>query len=252
MSNCAPEQTLCEANTDASGDAIPGTYHCTTPRSLMNVGPFTVTGFTTGPQTFVYTPSQQGAYMGTSDGTESRSAIAFDAGYTIAGKGNLPSDDAGASDAGSADAADSGATDGGDGAAPQGIGPFTGSYQMAPQFTVTSPALVQFPSGMSGFDIDTTQDFTFTWTGGPPGTSFTFTIAGGAAAHKTITCTAALDDGTFTVPAAMLQAAGLSTTALLNSMDVELHSTGTASGPGLSFTDIDIGQTFTVLLKKTK
>lgn len=140
MTNCAPEQTECEPDTNAGGAPIPGTYHCVTPRSMLNVGPFTVTGFATGPQVFTYNASQQGGYMSAGGGTESLADIAFDAGYTIAGDGSVP----------------------------QGLGPFTGSFQVAPEFKITSPSLVTFPSGMSGFDIDTTQDFTFTWTGAPP------------------------------------------------------------------------------------
>jgi hypothetical protein len=223
MTNCAPEQTECEPDTNAGGAAIPGTYHCVTPRSMLNVGPFTVTGFTTGPQVFTYNASQQGGYMSTGGGTEPLADIAFDAGYAIAGDGSVP----------------------------QGLGPFTGSFQMAPEFKITSPSLVTFPSGMSGFDIDTTQDFTFTWTGGPPVASFTFVVSTANAGGRGLTCNAP-NTGSFTIPAATLQALNLSTTPLENALDIELTGTGTASGQGLTFTDIEIGQTFTVLLKKTK
>jgi len=213
--DCAPEQQ-CLPETDADGKPVPNTEHCVTPRSLMDVGPFTVSGFASGTLEFSYNAGQKGAYTTANpgDGQIPPDEIVYGGTYTITGTGD-PS---------------------------QGIGAFTGEVSMPPALALTEPAVVQLPMGLPGIEVSVSQDLTITWSEPDPTHEITVSLAGGGQGGKTIICRVQ-DTGSVTIPKSLVQAAGLGNLAFLNILTLERNRPGTASGEGLTFTRVTATQT---------
>ncbi|HEY3357255.1 MAG TPA: hypothetical protein VGQ83_28655 [Polyangia bacterium] len=212
--DCAPEQQ-CLPEKSSSGQPIAGTETCVTARALMDVGPFTMDGFTGGPQTFAYNAGQHGAYTTASpgDGSLDPSLLAFDADYTFTGPGDPA----------------------------QGIGAFQGQLHVPVDLQLTAPALVQLPIGFPGLEVDTTQDLTLQWTGTSADEEVTITLTGGPPNGKSILCRAR-DDGELTIPADMLQQANLAAMAFFNTLTFERRRSGTGSGEGITFVRVGVTQ----------
>jgi hypothetical protein len=220
--DCAPEQQ-CVPDTDSNNQPIAGTEHCETPRSLIDVGPFTVTGFASGPLELQYNAGQHGAYTTASpgDGQIPPEEIVYDTTYTFTGAGDSS----------------------------QGVGAFTGSLYLPPALVLTAPATVTLPSGLPGVQVSLSQDLVVTWDGAVSGGEITVTLAGGGQGGAAVVCRVA-DTGTVTIPQAQVQAAGLGNLALVNVLSLERKGTGTASGDGLTFTRVTATQTLTYMVAK--
>jgi len=221
--DCAPEQQ-CVPETDMNGAAIPNSEHCATPRSPIDVGPFTVSGFASGPKTMAYNAQQNGAYTTPGgDGTVPHADVAFDTTYTFEGEGDSA----------------------------QGLGPFSGSVRLAPELVLTSPPQVQTQMGVPAIEASVTQDLTLVWSGSDPGAEVTITLAGGSfngESHSVVCRTA--DAGGFTIPAAMVQAAQLGDMAFLNMLTIERPTSGSVTGDGITHHDIGTIQTAVINVAK--
>jgi hypothetical protein len=213
--DCAAEQD-CKPDTK-NGQPIAGTERCVTPRQPLDVGPFTVTGFKTGPKLFQHNPQQSGAYTPPgSDGTISVSEFAFDADYTL--EGTLDAD--------------------------AGLGAFSGTYHMPAAFDWVLPALVDLPGmpGIKGIEVEGGKDLVMQWTGGDPQGELSMTMNAANSGGKTITCRVK-NDGSFTIPAALVDAAKLGNVAFFNALDIRMESKPTqVTGTGITFSRVSIVQ----------
>lgn len=221
--DCPPDQQ-CVPETDMDGNPIPNSEHCATPRTPMDVGPFTMEGFASGPKTMAYNPGQNGAYTTPGgDGTIPYADLAFDATYTFSG----------------------------DGDASQGLGAFSGELYLSPEIKLTSPEMVTLPIGFDGIQVSETEDLTLEWDGSDPGAELTITLTGSSMSGEshTITCRTA-DSGSFTIPAAMVQAAMLGDMAFLNMLTFERTDEGTVSGDGITSHRIGAVQTAVINVAK--
>lgn len=223
--DCAPEQD-CKPDTNNSGQPIPGTEHCVTARQPLDVGTFTLSGFANGPQTFSYNSQQNGAYTATSDGSIPQSWLVFDADYTF--QGNLDAD--------------------------AGLGSLSGTFHFPADFQLTSPPIVDLP-GMpglkSGIELVAGQDLALQWSGGEPDAVLEITLGGAGTGSKTVTCRAK-NDGSFTVPAAMLANLVLNNNAFLNSLQLRMDSKGpNVQGDGITLSSVNMVQAILLnLIKK--
>ncbi len=181
----------------------------------MDVGPFTVTGFNGGPQTFQYNPGQNGAYTTADpgDGQLPPGVLAYDTTYTFQGQGDQS----------------------------KGLGPFEGELHVGPRLTLTSPRTTQIMGGLPAVEVDTTSDLLLEWTGENPDGAIALTLAGGAldGGGATVECRVP-DSGEFTIPRDMVEAAGLGSMAFLNMLTIERKSRGWASGEGLTFHEVEM------------
>ncbi len=221
--DCAPEQQ-CLPQTDMDGNAIPNSEICVTSRSPLDMGPFTVTGFATGPKTMAYNAQKNGGYTTVGgDGTIPYADLAFDTSYTFEGAGDTA----------------------------QGLGAFTGEVRLGPEIKLTEPAMTALPIGFDGIQVSVSQDLVLQWTGSDPGAEMTITLTGGSMSGEshTITCRT-IDTGTFTIPAAMVQAATLGDMAFLNMLSFERSDTGSVSGSGITSHDISTIQTAVINVAK--
>jgi carbon monoxide dehydrogenase subunit G len=220
--DCAPEQQ-CQPDTNAAGQAIAGSEHCQTPRTNVDVGPFTMTGFVGGPLEFSYQATNNGSYTIPGQGTISASLFAFDTEYTFSGEG--------------------------DGAL---VGAYSGHIYMPVQLTLTAPTPITLPIGLVGLEIDSQADFALQWAGTSADEEVTITLAGGGGggvAPSSITCRVR-DDGDFTIPADVVKQITFSNTAMLNALTIERHRHGVAEGQGVTASRIDAKQVLTYNLKK--
>jgi len=222
--DCFPEQ-VCQPDYNDNNQPIPGTEHCVTPRELMDVGPFTITGFNGGPQTFLYNPGQSGAYtLPGTDGTLPPGLMAFDTTYVIEGQGD-PS---------------------------QELGAFHGELYVAPDLQLTSPPMVELPmGGMYGIEVDPSQDLVLEWTGENPDGELTINLAGGPQGGGTPIECRVPDTGAFTIPQAMVQTAGLGGVAFFNMLTIDRRGTGWIVGEGVTFHQVDMIQTLLLNVIKT-
>jgi len=214
--DCAPEQS-CLPEYDDGGEPIPGTESCVTPRDPMDLGPFTVDGFETGPITLAYNAGQSGAYTpdGAGDGTLPTGTVSYDVTYTITG----------------------------DGGGVEGLGAYEGELYVAPAMSLTAPPLVEMGmEGMYGIEASTAAELALEWTGENPDGDITLTIAGGQSDGTSVVCRVA-DDGAFTIPADMMAQSGLGAIAFFNMLTIDRRGTGHASGDGLTFGAIEAVQT---------
>ncbi len=221
--DCAPEQD-CVPERDARGNPIEDSLHCETPRTPMDVGPFVVEGFASGPITMVYNASQHGGYTpeGT-DGTLPDEEMVFDTVYTFHGDGD-PN---------------------------VGLGAFSGEVPMQPQLLLTQPPLTDVGMGMRGIEVDETQDLVLNWDGQDPGAEVTISLSGATMGDENhvIVCRTH-DSGTFTIPADMVAAAQLGESAFLNTLTIERKKQGHVTGEGITSSDIGSVQSLIVNVAK--
>jgi hypothetical protein len=222
--DCAPEQ-VCVADTNNNGQPIAGTEHCETPRTLMDIGPFTVDGFASGPTEFAYNSGQSGAYTTANpgDGSIPPEEIVADTTYTIGGAGDPA----------------------------QGIGAFGGEVRVPPALTLTSPAIGPVGSmGLTGIHVSVAQDLVLTWTGNDPTLEIKVTMTGGnQQTGKSIVCRL-MDTGTLTIPQAQVAEAGFGNLVIANLLEFRRVVQGTASGDGLTFTRVTTTQALTYNIAK--
>lgn len=217
----------CKPDTNANNQPIPGTEHCTTPRSPLDVGQFTITGFKAGPKTFHYNTQQNGAYTATDsqDGQIPPDQFAFDADYTFGG--TLDGD--------------------------AGLGAINGTFHFPASFQWVGPALVDMPNmpGLQGLAITAGQDLALQWSGGAPDAILYINLAGGTQGAPSVHCRVT-NDGTFTVPAAMIDQLKLNANAFLNIMELRLESAPVqVTGAGITHTEVTVLQTRMInLIKK--
>lgn len=216
--DCAPEQQCVPDYDSDSGEPIPGTEHCETPREPLDMGPFTIEGFATGPIEMAYNPGQSGAYTAPgSDGTVPAGTLAFDTTYTFYGDGNPD----------------------------EGLGEFTGEMFVPPAMELTSPPLVPLAmEGLYGIEADPAEDLTLEWSGENPSGEILISLTGSNLSGEggSIECRVS-DDGEFTIPADMVEAAQLGDMAFLNNLMIDRKGVGTASGDGLTYHAIELVQT---------
>jgi hypothetical protein len=223
--DCAAEQQ-CVPETDMDGNAIANSEHCETPRTPLDMGQFTMEGFATGSKTMAYNAGQNGAYTTPGgDGTIPYEDLAFDTTYTFQGAGD----------------------------ASQGLGAFSGELYLSSEIKLTQPEMTTLPMGFDGIQISVDQDLVMQWDGSDPGAELTITLTGATMSGEshTITCRTA-DAGSFTIPAAMVQAAQLGDMAFLNMLTFERKNSGTVSGDGLTSHDIGTLQTAVINVAKAQ
>jgi hypothetical protein len=217
--DCAPEQQ-CVADTNTNNQPIPGTEHCETPRTLMDIGPFTVSGFASGTLDFAYNAGQSGAYTTANpgDGQVPPEELVYDGDYTISGAGDST----------------------------QGIGAFTGQLHLPPALALTSPVPGPVGSmGLTGIHVSVSADLVLEWSGSDPDLVIKITLTGGnQSTGKSIVCRLQ-DTGTLTIPQAQVAEAGLGNMALTNMLELRREVPGTASGAGLTFTRVTALQAIT-------
>jgi len=203
--DCAPEQQCLPETDPDTGEPIPGTESCVTPREMMDVGPFTVTGFSGTPLTFTYNPAQSGAYMASPDGTLDPSIIEFDTEYVIEGDGD-PS---------------------------QGLGEFGGTMYLPDAMEITHPEFVQSELDLPALEADPEDELLLKWTGGNPDGTVRISLSsiGGS-----ITCTA-VDDGEFTIPAEWVKKVRLGGAAFFNLLEISREGTGRLCGEDITVSD---------------
>ncbi|MBN1774226.1 MAG: hypothetical protein JXB32_23405 [Deltaproteobacteria bacterium] len=198
---CAPEQE-CVPETDASGNPIPDTGVCQTPRSTLDLGPFTCTGFATGDQTFQYNAGQSGAYTSTADGTLPAGTLAYDTTYVCTG----------------------------DAAEVEGVGRYRLELYVPDAFAVTSPEPVTGGMGFPVLPVDPAAALALEWTGGDGTSELSLSLTG---RDGGISCRV-LDDGAFTIPADLVVSAGLAGIAMVNVLEMRRERTGLVCGEGIS------------------
>jgi hypothetical protein len=218
--DCPPDQK-CLAPKDEPQD-----LQCRTQRDPLNVGPMTVTGLKSGPQTFMYNEGQSGAYTCTSDGSLPAGEIIFDSTYVAEGDGDHT----------------------------QGLGHFRAELYVPAQLQLLEPVAEagQF-GGASQIPVDTTQDLTLKWTTGTDGGILDISLAGASmtGAGGGINCHV-INDGQFTIPADMLAKAQLGDTAFFNMLTLTRETPGLFCGEGIS---VGLSKFATVVLlnvQKTK
>lgn len=222
--DCAPEQD-CVADTNNNGQPIAGTEHCETPRSPVDVGPFTVDGFTSGTLEFNYNAGQSGAYTTADpgDGQVPPDELVYDTDYTISGAGDST----------------------------KGLGAFSGTVHLPPALALTSPAVGPVGSmGLTGIHVSVSADLVLEWSGADPDLVIKVTLTGGnQQSGKSIVCRIQ-DTGTLTIPQAQVAEAGLGNMALTNMLELRREVPGMASGEGLTATRITALQAMTYNVAK--
>lgn len=203
---CAPEQQ-CVPETDASGNPIPDTGVCETPRETIDVGPFTCAGFAGGDQTFQYNPGQSGAYTSTADGTLPAGTLAYDTTYECTG----------------------------DGAGASGVGRYRFEQYLPDEFALTSPETEIGGMGFPVLPVDTTAALALEWTGGDGTSELALNLTG---RDGGISCRV-VDDGAFTIPAEMVTAAGLAGMAFVNILEMRRERTGVVCGEGITVGEVN-------------
>jgi len=221
--DCAAEQQ-CIPRTNQDGAAIADTEHCETPRARLKVGPISVTGFVSGPKTLVYNAGKNGAYttMG-GDGSIQCPELGFGVNYTLEGQG----------------------------AEEVGLGPFSGVVRMGPRMELTRPAMINLPMGVPGIEASVSKDLVLEWTGSDAGVEVSISLSGNplAGGGSTIVCRT-LDKGTFTIPAAMVQAANLGAMAMANMLEIRRVVRGSASGSGMTSHNVETMQLVAIQVAK--
>ncbi len=194
--DCFPEQK-CLAEQDN-----PANKQCITPRDPLDVGPFTASGFTSGPRTFTYNAGQSGAYTSTSDGQVPAGEIVFDQVYVADGVGD----------------------------ASKGLGAYRAVLYVPAQLELLSPTPTA--GGMFGDEIqvDPAVDLPLAWSTGADGGTLDISLSSMSAG---ITCHA-INDGSFTIPADMLQKANLGTSMMPNMLTLTRETPGEVCGEGVT------------------
>jgi len=203
--DCAPEQE-CVQDTDSNGSPIAGSEHCETPRTPMNVGPFTVDGFVGGPLTFNYNTSQSGSYTATSDGSLPAGSFTFDADYVLRGNGDPA----------------------------QGLGRFGGTFHLPADMQITSPPIGQSPLGTPLIKIDPDKDLHLEWTGSNPQGTVTINMS---SISSSITCLVK-DDGAFDVPADLVALVSQGGIAFWHILELQRNGYGKLCGEGVTSSDV--------------
>lgn len=225
--DCAPEQVCVPDYDDDSGEPIPGTEHCETPREPLDVGPFTMEGFASGPIEMAYNAGQSGAYTAPgSDGTLPAGTLSFDTTYTFSG----------------------------DGSSEYGLGSFSGEVYVAPAMELTYPPLEELSmEGLFGIPANPAEDLVIEWSGENPDGELFISLVGSNLQGDggSIECRVA-DDGEFTIPAAMVEAAELGDMAFLNMLTIDRRGTGSASGEGMTYDLVEVIQTTVINVIKSE
>lgn len=226
--DCFPEQN-CLPEKDDNGSPIPNSERCITQFELMDVGPFTISGFTTGGKTFAYNAGQSGAYTenGQGDGAFQTPSIAFDTTYEIQGEGD----------------------------AAQGLGPFEASFDAPAQIELTQPQTIIDPNfGMEFLPINQRQPLDLRWNGsGNSDNSFIINVSASAldgSSDGSFTCRIA-DDGEFTIPALKFAEINLSVNTIANFM-IEQNVDGLICGQGISYGKVTFQQLMTVFIQASQ
>jgi hypothetical protein len=210
--DCAPEQK-CTPEKDN-----PSNLQCITPRQPLDVGPFTATGFKSGPRTFTYNAQQSGGYTSTPDGSIPASELVFDQTYVAEGAGDPA----------------------------KGLGAFRASLYVPAQLKLLDPPSTPGQFGTAEIAVDTTADLTLTWSTGTDGGTLDISLAstGGAA----LTCHAA-NDGSFTVPADLLSQVNLGAQSFFNMLTLTRETPGQVCGEGVT---VGVAKFATVVLLNVK
>lgn len=228
---CSPEQKCLPRTRD--GQPIACTEHCQTPRSLLDIGPIEITGFTDGPLQLESNPDQSDAYVPPGNGTVDPSKFAFATTYVIKGDGDPE----------------------------QGVSSFEAEVELGPELAITSPELEQVEAdmGIPGFPpfpvvamtVDPDAELTLKWTGAVADgeLSLELTAADVNASRGHIKCRVK-DDGEFTIPAEMIEALDLGDSAFFNNLNVERITKGTLTGDSFTRYEINSRQVLIVNMAK--
>ncbi len=223
--DCYPEQE-CQPRYDGRGRPIPDSERCVTPRELMDVGPFTMTGFNSGPLTFEYNPGQDGAYttMEPGDGRLPSGEMDYETTYVFEGEGDIS----------------------------KGIGHFHGELMVGSNLQLMEPPTVEILGLLPAIEVDPNRPLHLMWAGDDPEEQLNISLSGGSfsAEGATIECRVS-NNGSFIIPQAMVEAAGLGDLAIFNMLTLETSKRGWVEGEGIEFHDVKMRQTFSINVSKT-
>ena len=220
--DCCPEQQCLPRRND-NGSAIPGTEHCQTSRSPIDIGPIEVSGFKDGSVQLKADPSQSNGYVPAGNGTIDASKFAFDTTYTVKGDGDPA----------------------------QGVSSFEGQVVLGPELELTSPPIEQvdvvmapgFPAfPLPGLAIDPEGELALAWTGAVENGELEVELSG--MEGGTVKCRLK-DDGAFTVPADLVKAAGIAESGP-NMLTISRISSGTLSGDTFTRHEVHARQTLLI------
>ena len=212
--DCAPEQD-CLPEKDKDGKPIPSSERCVTARSPIDIGPYALSGFTSGTKNMVYNSGQSGAYtIFGKDGTVDCPDLGHDVTYALSGQGSTQ----------------------------YGVGAFTGSIRLGAAWRLTQPSESTSSMGLTVINVRANEDLVLVWSGADPNATVSITLTAAGTQSHSITCRTR-DTGTFTIPASMVQSVGLSALSFLNMFTMERRFSGTVSGIGLTSHDITATQT---------
>jgi len=209
--DCAPEQE-CVPDYDDSGNPIENTEHCATPgRESLDVGPVVISGFESGPQTFLFEPNDSVYKLnGEGDGSVPAGLTTYGIEYTLNAENPTPED----------------------------LDPFSGTLNMPPSLELTSHEIVSGGTMGSAIVIDTSKPLKFEWTdnGGNGYVDITITAAENVNEQVSVTCRA-IDDGEFEVPEGIVSQLVFGTgqfASMMSMLIMTRHAEGSMSGGSIS------------------
>jgi len=208
--DCAPEQK-CVPDYDDSGNPEPGTEHCATPdRESLDIGPIIVSGFSSGPQTFLFEPNDAVYKLdGQGDGSVDPALMTYDVEYSLSAENPTPED----------------------------LDPFNATYKMPVALKLTSHETVAGQMG-DAIIIDTTKPVKFEWTGngGEGYVEINITAAANMNEQVSVSCKV-IDDGEFEIPAGITSQLVFGTgqfAAMMNMLIMTRHAEGPMAGESIT------------------
>ncbi len=211
--DCAPEQR-CLPRTDSRNNPIPDSDRCVTPdRESLDVGPVTISGFTSGTEQFLFEPNDK-VYKqnGQGDGKVDPSLIAYDADYTVTGP-DKPTVD--------------------------GLGIFTATAHMPAKLSLLEPA-VQSGGMMPSIPVDPKGDLHLKWSSAGGDLPVTINITGESGY---ISCHV-MDSGDLTVSRELISQVTFATgmMAMKNTLEMIRHIKVPFQGTGVKAGTLDMEQ----------
>ena len=209
-----PEDQRCRPRTDSRGNPIPDSDRCITlNRESLDVGPITISGFTSGTETFLFEPNDKVYKLnGQGDGKVDGSLMAYDTDYVVAGP-ETPT--------------------------VEGLGQFGATGHLSTQLNLTEPAPV---SGgmMPSIPIDPAQDLILKWTKSDPKLLVSINLTGETGY---IACRVA-DTGEVTVSKDLLSQMTFATgmMAVQNTLEMIRHTKIPFTGEGVKAGTLDMEQ----------
>ena len=212
-----PEDQRCRPRL-SNGDEIPNSDRCITlDRVSLDVGPITISGFTSGTETFLFEPNDKVYKLnGEGDGKVDASLMAYDVDYVVTGSETPTA---------------------------EGLGQFGATGHLSLQLELTEPATI--PGGMMpGIPIDPAEDLHLKWTASDEELLVSINLTGETGY---IACRVA-DTGELTVSKDLLSQMTFATgfMAMQNTLEMIRHTKVPFTGDGVKAGTLDMEQRFLI------